>query len=274
MSRRLTAVLLGALTLAALCLPRGAWTQEPNAARALMDQVRELNRTARKWTDSTQDISVTVYTSRGGERKQQMRLLTKKYGDDVTRTVVSFLEPPAIRGMSVLQWAEAHKANVTWLYSPEIGTRPRQFNGSSQRDSFSGTDFSYEDLSIRGEIAEWTPEEAAAELLRDEMLDGRACAVIEVVPRTVDVTYKKIRLWLSRDDLVVRKFEFEDDNGRLAKTLLLSDVRTVGQVPTAHRLEMVNERGKSRTVAVFDKVTYDQGLEDALFSQRFFEDES
>jgi hypothetical protein len=37
---------------------------------------------------------------------------------------------------------------------------------------------------------------------------------------------------------------------------------------------MVNERGKSRTVAVFETVTYDQGLEDALFSQRFFEDES
>lgn len=273
MSRRTVAIFVGVLCAAVALAPRRGRTEEPNAARALLDKIRELNRTTRKWNDATQQISVTIYSRRGSEKKQQMRLLTKKYGDDATRTVVSFLEPPAIRGISVLQWVEAHKPNQTWLYSPDL-VRPRQFSGASQRDSFSGTDFSYEDLSIRGEIAEWTPDEAAADLVRDETLDGRACAVIEVVPKTVDVTYKKIRLWLSRDDLVVRKLEFEDDKGAVEKTLLMSDIRTIGTVPTAHRLEMVNERGKSRTVVVFDSVVYDQGLKDSLFSQRYFEDKS
>lgn len=246
---------------------------DPDPARVLLDRIKELNHSERKWTDSTQEISVSVVSRSGREKKQKMRLLTKKYGADATRTVVSFLEPPAIRGISVLQFVEAHKPNVTWLYSPELD-RPRQFNGASQRDSFSATDFSYEDLSIRGEIAEWTPEEASATLLRDETVDGHACAVIEIVPKTVDITYKKVRMWLDRADVVVRKFEFEDDNARLSKTLLLSDIRTVGKVPTAHRMEMVNERGKSRTVVVFDSITYDQGLDDSVFSQRYFDDES
>lgn len=274
MNRRTTA--LGAAAVcAAVCLgPRQIWTQDPHAAaRALLDQIRELNRTERKWSDATQDISLTVYPRRGGEKKQQLRMLTKKYGDDATRTVVSFLEPPAIRGISVLQWVEAHKPNQTWLYSPELD-RPRQFNGASQRDSFSGTDFSYEDLSIRGEVADWTAEEAAAQLLRDEPCEADTCAVIEIVPKTVDVSYKKIRFWLGRGSMVVHKFEFEDDHGRVEKTLRISDVRTVGSIPTPHRMEMVNERGKSRTVVVFDAVTYDQGLKDSLFSQRYFEDKS
>lgn len=273
MSRRTIAVCVGMFCTALVVAPRHGWTDEPNPARVLLDKVRDLNRTTRKWTDCTQQISVTIYPRRGNEKKQQMRLLTKKYGDDATRTIVSFLEPPAIRGMKVLQWADAHKPNQTWLYSPELD-RPRQFSGASQRDSFSGTDFSYEDLSIRSELAEWTPEEAAAELARDETLDGRTCAVIEIVPKTVDVTYKKIRLWLSRDDLVVRKLELEDGKGKLEKTLSLSEVRAVGNVPTAHRLEMVDERGKSRTVVVFDSVTYDQGLKDSMFTQRYLDGSS
>jgi outer membrane lipoprotein-sorting protein len=269
-SRRLGAAVAGLLC--AMLAIASAGAEDADPARALLDRIKELNHTTRKWTDSTQEISVNV-VSRGREKKQKMRLLTKKYGEDATRTVVSFLEPPAIRGISVLQFVEAHKPNVTWLYSPELD-RPRQYNGSSQRDSFSATDFSYEDLSIRGEIAEWTPEEASATLIRDEDVDGHACAVIEIVPKTVDITYKKVRLWVDRGELIVRKFQFEDDNGRLAKTLSLSDIRAVGAVPTAHRMEMVNERYKSRTIVVFDTITYDQGLDDSVFSQRYFDDES
>jgi outer membrane lipoprotein-sorting protein len=264
---------VGLLAVAIALIARSARADDANPARALLDQIRELNRTTRKWTDSIQQLSVTTYTRRGTERKQQMRMLTKKYGDDASRTAVAFLAPPEVRGMKVLQWAEAHQANQTWVALSE-GERPRQYTGASQRDSFSMTDFSYEDLTIRGELAEWTPEEASATLVRDEMLDERNCAVIEIVPKTVDITYKKIRVWLSRSDLVVRKFEFEDETGRLEKTLLISDVRTVGSVPTAHRLEMVNERAGSRTVVVFDSVSYDQGLKDSSFTQRYFEEQS
>ncbi len=49
----------------------------------------------------------------------------------------------------------------------------------------------------------------------------------------------------------VRKFEFRDTDGTLAKTLLLSDIRTEKNIPTAHRLEMRNEKtGSHTTVAV------------------------
>jgi outer membrane lipoprotein-sorting protein len=273
MSARLGAALLGLLCGTLAIASALACDEEADPARALLYRVKELNHTSRKWTDSTQEVSVSVVARSGRENKQKMRLLTKKYGDDATKTVVSFLEPPHIRGISVLQFVEAHKPNVTWLYSPELD-RPRQINGASQRDSFSATDFSYEDLSIPREIAEWTPEEAPATLLRDENVDGHACAVIEIVPKAVDITYNKVRMWLDRGELIVRKFEFEEDNARLAKTLLLSDIRSVGSVPTAHRMEMVNERGKSRTIVVFDAITYDKGLDDSVFSQRYFENES
>jgi hypothetical protein len=55
---------------------------------------------------------------------------------------------------------------------------------------------------------------------------------------------------------------------------MISDVRSVGTVPTAYRLEMVNGRTKSRTVVVLDSVTYDQGLKDSSFTQRYFEEQS
>jgi hypothetical protein len=244
--------------------------EETSEARALLDKLRELNRTTRKWNDASQLLTVTIFTKRGAQKHQELEVLTKKYGDDVTRTVVTFRAPPEIRGMGVLQWVEAHKPNQTWLYLPEV-KRVRRITGTSQRDSFAGTDFSYEDLSIRTEIAEWTAEEASAALRTNEACEGHNCAVIEVVPKTVDVGYRKIRLWLDRDEMLVRKFEFEEANDRVTKTLLLSDVRLLGNVPTAHRLEMRNERSGSRTVAVLNQVAYDNGLKDALFTQHHLE---
>jgi hypothetical protein len=95
--------------------------------------------------------------------------------------------------------------------------------------------------------------------------------VIEFVPKGDDVGYGKIRLWLGRDDLVAHKFQFEDRNGRLSKTMLTGDIRVVDNVPTAHRLEMQNERGGSRTVVVLTGVAYNQGLKDSLFTERHLE---
>ncbi len=257
-------VILALLALAA----RPAAGEE--SAWDLLAKVRQLNQTTRAWSDRSQRLDLTIVDRRKSESHREMEILTRKSGPDASRSILFFLAPAAVRGVGLLQWVEPQQADRQWLYLPEL-KRVRQITGSSKQDSFAGTDFSYEDLSIMTEILDWTEAKASATLRGDETIDGHLCAVIEFVPKDDDSAYGKVRLWLDRNDLVGHKFELDNRKGALAKVLLLSDIRLVKNIPTAHRLEMRNERSGSSTVVVFTKIEYDTGLSEDVFSQRRLE---
>ncbi len=259
-----------ALTVAVIGKPIVCQCEADGGARALLDRVRQLNETTRKWEDRSQRLDLTIVDRRGGERRRKLEMLTKKYGADASRSILFFHAPPQVRGIGFLQWVEPHQPDRQWLYLPAL-KRVRQITGASKQESFVGTDFSYEDLAIVSEILDWPEGDAGSSLLRDETTDGHPCAVIELVPTDPDVGYGKIRLWLSRDDLVVRRYEFEDRKGRLSKSLLVSKIEPINEIPTAQHMEMRNERSGSRTIVDFSEVRYDAGLEDNVFSQRRLE---
>jgi len=240
------------------------------AARSLFAKVHQLNHTTRAWTDRRQELLVTIVDRRKNERRRTLELFTRKTGDDSSRNILFFLSPPEVKGIGLLQWIDPHEEDRHWLYLPAL-KRIRQITGSSRRGSFVGTDFSYEDLTLIQEILDWTREDATISLAGEEVVDGSACAMIDVVPKDDDVGYAKIRIWLGKEDLVVHKYTFEDRKGRLAKTLLVSDIRMVKQIPAAHRLEMRNERSGSHTIIEFSKVVFDTGLAEDLFTQRRLE---
>lgn len=242
----------------------------PNPAREILDRVSRLDDTERAWTDRTQHLQLTIVDRRGNDRRRELVIRTKKFGEDANRTILFFLSPPEVRGIGLLQWVQPHDEDRQWLFLPEL-KRVRRITGTSKRESFVGTDFSYEDLTIWTEVLDWTEEEAHSRLLGDETIDGHACAVIELVPVDADVSYAKLRLWLAQDDLVLRRMQFDDDRGRLVKTLELSDVRPVREIPVAHRLVMHNERGGSETRVVFTEVRFDTGIADDEFTQRRLE---
>jgi len=267
--RRVAAGIALLATAWAVCskAPAGAATE---GSQALLAQVKKLNDTTRKWTDRTQRLKLTIVGRRGSEWHRELQIQTKKYGEDASRSLLFFLAPAEVRGVGILQWLEPEAPDRQWLYLPAL-KRVRQITGASKHESFVGTDFSYDDLAIISEVMDWSEQEAPSTLAGDEAVEGHACAVIDREPtESADVGYQRIRLWLDRDDLVVRKLEFYD-GGRLEKTLLLSDIKPVGQIPSAHHMEMRSERGGSHTVVEFEEIRYDTGLKDDVFSERRLE---
>ena len=254
----------------ALAVGVAAPARAANAARELLDRVHRLNETDREWTDRTQHLHLTIVDRRGNERKRDLVIRTKKVGEKSNRTILFFLSPVEVRGIGFLQWVRSDEEDQQWLFLPEL-KRVRRITGTSRQGSFVGTDFSYEDLAIWTEVLDWTEEDARSRLLGEETVDGHVCAVIELQPAKVDVSYGKIRIWVARDDYVPRRMEFDDDRGKLEKTLELSDVREVGAIPVAHRLVMRNERGGSQTRVVFTEIEFDTGVSDDEFTQRRLE---
>jgi hypothetical protein len=118
-------------------------------ARELLDQVRHLSQTTRKWTDRMQHLQLRIVDRRGGERTRNLVIYVKKYPEDRNRTIVFFESPPEVKGVGFLQWADSHAKDEQWLYLPEL-KRVRQISAGARHESFVGTDFSYDDLAIIG----------------------------------------------------------------------------------------------------------------------------
>lgn len=238
-------------------------------ARELLDRARQLDDTTRKWTDRTQDMRLTIHDAGGKQRLRDLKVLTRRDGDD-EKSISFFSAPPEVKGTAFLQWTHQGRDDEQWLYLPEF-RRTRQISARLRDENFVGTDFTYRDLEILAEIARWSEEDAPATMKGEETIDGAACWRIELEPQQEGSPYARIVLWLDQQKLVARKLEFHDAEGVHLKTLALRDIRDVGAIPTAHRLEMQTLTKGSRTAVELPSVAYDSGLADDLFTQRQLE---
>ena len=263
-----TAIRLGCIALAAVWMLEGP--ARADGARELLEKVRTVNATTRKWTDRTQRLQLKIVDRRGNERLRDLDIYMKKYPEDASRSIVFFRSPAEIKGTGFLQWANAHTGDEQWLFLPEL-KRVRQISGSSKRESFVGTDFSYEDLAIVSEILDWSDADAQTSLAGNETIDGAPTTVIEFTPTGKDIGYGKVRVWLRQTDSVIVKYEFVDKKGAAAKVLTIGDVRALGAIPTAYHMEMQNLQSGSHTTVDFATITYDSGLSDDVFTQRTLE---
>ena len=75
-----------------------------------------------------------------------------------------------------------------------------------------------------------------------------------------------MRTWFRSDDLSLVKIEFQGSDGVAAKVLLLEEIRSIGAIPTPHRLVMSDVKRGGRTVVDVTAVRYDQGLDDEVFT--------
>jgi outer membrane lipoprotein-sorting protein len=239
-------------------------------AREVLDKAKALDDTTRNWTDRTRTLTLVIHGKRGGVRRRELKAFDKRYDDDEDRAISFFLSPPEVKGTGFLQWAHKGRDDDQWLYLPEL-KRTRRITSRLRDQSFMGTDFSYRDLEILGEIQGWTENEAKSRLVGEDTVDGHACHVIELRPQQDDPSYERIVMWMDQKDLVPRKLDFYDTDGEHVKTLALTDIRNVGPIPTAHKLEMRNLQKDSRTIVEIADVAHDTELSDDLFTQRYLE---
>jgi len=269
---RTIGLLAAALTLLPVCRAAAASSATDDArARQVLDRAGELSRTTRHWVDRVQTLDLAITDRRGGVRNRLLQMWTKRYEDDASRTILFFHEPPQARGVGFLQWVDARGPDRQWLFLP-TNKRIRQITGSRKKESFVGTDFSYEDLGLMMDVLTWSADDAISQVIREEDLDGKRCIVIRLLPTDKqDVSYGALRLWIGIDDHLVYRYDFDDRKGQLKKVLLLSDIRDVDGIPAPFRLEMTDSKAGSRTVAIVREVKFNIGLDDAVFSKRHLE---
>lgn len=239
-------------------------------SRAILDRRKALDDGPRHWDDRAQQVALAIHASRGGVRERNLVIYERRLPNDEHQTILFFAAPPDVRGIGFLSLSRSGRPAEQWLYLPALG-RVRQITAQTRTESFVGTDLTYQDLDLLQEMPSWTEEDASSKLVREEPVDGVATHLITFAPRRDDIGYRRIHLWLGVDDLVPRRLEFFGDGPDPSKRIQQRDVRLVGSIPVAHRVEIERPQRSSHTVMTVGTVSFDQRLEDDLFSQRALE---
>jgi hypothetical protein len=240
---------------------------------------KALNDGERKWVTRQQELQFDI-EGKFGTRKRELtvyeeRLATPEDGVD-KKAIVFFSAPPEVKGTSFLAYTHADGTPANqWLYLPAL-KRVRVLAGNSRRESFVGSDLSYNDLDLLEALDAWPTKHGDTTLLGQETVDGVACDKIELPVREdteAGKEYARLILWLGSADLFPRRLEFYErsDPSVLRKRLTQSDIVVEGKIPVArHVLVETPEKG-SRTVILAPATRFDPELPDDLFEQAAME---
>ncbi len=220
--------------------------------------------------DATTEITMTIINDKGRERVRKLLSWTMYNEDGTRRQLMRFTQPADIAGTGFLSIENKGKEDDNWLYLPAI-RKSRRISGSDKKDSFVGTDFSYEDLE---------PEKLAHFIykrLKEETIDGIKTWVVEATPENTikknETSYGKRILWVTQDHHLIKKAEYYDFSGELLKIFTAGNIMQVPGSDKWRTYEMIIEDylSGSRTRLEFDEIKINSGLSNSFFTQRFLE---
>jgi outer membrane lipoprotein-sorting protein len=216
-----------------------------------------------KMDETSPDFSTQKTTSEmiltdkdGKEEIREMVMLSQKVENDQKNTLVRFLSPKSVKGVTLLNINDGEKI---YLYMPAYN-KPRRIAGSSKGEEFMGTGLSYEDMSM-----DYKDKDYEKKLL--EETDNEY--IIEVLPSGEDVSYKKIILTVDKEKFYAKKVEFYKVIEDLTKTLEIVQIQIdENNKITPMELVFTDLVKNQKTKIVIKEMEYNVELSSDFFSIR------
>jgi outer membrane lipoprotein-sorting protein len=204
-------------------------------------------------------LRMTLSSDRGAPRLREVSYYFKDYGD-TDKILMVFQSPRDVAGTGYLSFSydDESKDEDMWLYLPAM-RRVRRITGSGKGDSFMGTDFTYEDMGSRSLARDTFSFQG------EEAIDGEVCRVVEALPKDKSDPYGRRVIWVRKDSNIIAAADYYDRQGKLLKTLRVSDIRKIDGIWTARKMEMTNVQDKHSTLIEMSEIKFNIPLEDNLF---------
>lgn len=200
----------------------------------------------------------------GGHSERQMRLSTLESGEqkEGDASIIEFMSPPDVDGTALLSHAKILDPDDQWLYLPAI-KRVKRISSVNKSGPFVGSEFAYEDITA-DEL-----EKYAYRYLREEACGDLNCYVVERIPKYEYSGYSRQITWIDSEFFQLRKVEFYDKGGELAKTLTKSEFRKYDDgYWRAHLWEMKNHKTGKETDLVFGDYRFGIAVSETDFEPR------
>ncbi len=201
-------------------------------------------------------ISKMILISKDGkvEEERSMVMYSKKEDDDTTTSLMRFLSPKSVKGVTLLNIKNGEKI---YLYMPAY-RKPRRIAGSSKSESFMGSDLSYEDMSM-----DYKDKKYEKKLLKETDTEY----IIEVIPNDEDISYDKIIIYVDKTHFYAKKVELYK-KGTLSKTIEIKKVKIENGKVTPMDMLITNIETGHKTEMIMESTEYDIKLPSNFFSIR------
>jgi len=190
--------------------------------------------------------------------------------------MVVFTEPQSAKGLAVLTWTyiDPKKEQDVWLWLPSL-KKIRRISQAQADDSFMGSDFTTEEITIR----RWEDETYSiigeekfkgyyCEFTKKTYYQGLDCYLVEAKPKRKDWYYSKRIVWIDKNTGASIYDEIYDPLGRNTRTIF----REYQEYPKGYLpqtlLECIDLRTGHRTIVTFDKIVFDSGLTESFFTEK------
>ncbi len=204
---------------------------------------------------------MTLRNRRGEESVRELRSRSLEVADDGDKSLIIFDSPPDQEGTALLTYSHKSGPDDQWLYLPAL-KRVKRIASRNKSGPFVGSEFAFEDLSSQ-EV-----EKYGYRYVRDEVLDGEPCFVVERYPVDKYSGYTRQVAWIDKSEYRLRKVEYYDRKKSHLKTLTMHDFR---QYLDKHwrpgRMLMVNHQTGKSTELVFGEYRFQGGLDDSDFTK-------
>jgi hypothetical protein len=144
----------------------------------------------------------------------------------------------------------------------------RRISAANRGDYFLGTDLTYEEIKLETKVSE---EDYVRNTVGEDEEDGKHCLLVESLPVSDEVKrelgYSRVEQCVDDEIWVVLRSKSWDIQGNPLKTARFKDIRQVQGIWTVHRVEVDNHKTGHKTVFLYDNVTYNQGVDDELFTK-------
>ncbi|MEO0289707.1 MAG: outer membrane lipoprotein-sorting protein [candidate division WOR-3 bacterium] len=150
--------------------------------------------------------------------------------------------------------------NDLYIYIPDIDDVVR-ISGDMLKESFMGTDLSYEDLMQEDPLKYYKTLN-----FKDTIINGDSLYFMEIVDTTKRAPYYSINLFIEKKNILVKKEELFTKNGRKIKEIEILDYKKIKEkfYPVSYIMRDLRLKN-SYTKVILEKIEIDIKLKDEIF---------
>lgn len=226
-----------------------------------LEIIQEVNKRDTGFGDTKGVLEMVLRNRNGDESRRTLEISTLEISGDGDKSLTVFDSPRDIKGTAFLSFTHALEPDDQWLYLPAL-KRVKRISSANKSGPFLGSEYAFEDLTSF-EVARYSYK-----YLRDEMVDGIDCFVVEMYPKYEHSGYTRQIGWIEKERYIIIKGEYYDRKNELLKTQVFKDYKQyLDKFWRAHQQLMTNHQNGKSTSLLWKNYQFGVGLTDRDFDK-------
>ena len=223
--------------------------------------ITEVDKRDTGFGDSSAILEMKLKNKAGDESLRTLKMSTLEKIGDGDKSLTIFDSPRDIKGTAFLSFTHALVPDEQWLYLPAL-KRVKRISSSNKSGPFLGSEYAFEDLTSF-EVAKYSYR-----YLKDDVVDGVACFLLELTPKYLHSGYIKERVWIDKSRYIALKVEYYDRKNTLLKTQEFKDYQQyLNKYWRANEQIMSNHQTGKVTTLVWKNYQFKTGLTERDFDK-------